>query len=205
MRRPSYRELVTTFVTHAEQFRLDRQTGQPFRLMFAVEAAGMVPQIQRVADPYGIAVHSSGGFDSLTAKHDLAVQLGGWRHVEVLHIGDHDPSGVHLFSSMAEDIQAIAEDLELDTDIRFSRLAVTPAQITELNLLTAPPKATDRRAFDGETVQCEAIPPDALANIVEQAIRQRFDQIAYTKVLRAERMTRKQLSRRLAALLDGYR
>src|SRR4051812_3531477 len=201
----SPRELVQTFLDSADRFRFDRQANQARRLVFAVEAAGMVPQVQRVADPYGIAVHSSGGFDSLTAKRDLAVQLGGWRHVEVLHIGDHDPSGVHLFSSMAEDIQAIAEDLELDTDSRFSRLAVTPAQITELNLLTAPPKATDRRAFDGETVQCEAIPPDALANIVEQAIRQRFDQIAYTKVLRAERMTRKQLSRRLAALLDGYR
>ena len=92
----------------------------------------MLPQVQRIADPYGIAVHSSGGFDSLTAKHDLAVTLGQWPQVEVLHIGDHDPSGVHLFTSMAEDVRAIAGDLGLDADIRFSRLAVTPAQIAEL-------------------------------------------------------------------------
>ena len=97
---------IHTFIGHAAQFRLDRQKGQPARLIFAVEAAGMLPQVQRIADPYGIAVHSSGGFDSLTAKHDLAVTLGQWRHVEVLHIGDHDPSGVHLFTSMAEDVRA---------------------------------------------------------------------------------------------------
>jgi hypothetical protein len=197
-------ELVRTFRHHAEQFRLDRQTGQPARLIFAVEAAGMLPQIQRVADPYGIAVHSSGGFDSLTAKYDLANSLGQWPQVEVLHIGDHDPSGVHLFSSMAEDVQAIAEDLGLDADIRFSRLAVTPEQITALDLPTAPPKPTDRRSFSGETVQCEAIPPDVLAGIVAQAIAQRLDVVAFNNVLHDEQRTRKQLAWRLAALLDDF-
>ena len=44
-------DLVETFVAHAEDFRLDRQEGQPARLIFAVEAAGMLPQVQRVADP----------------------------------------------------------------------------------------------------------------------------------------------------------
>ena len=87
-------EFVRHCIAHAEQFRLDRQEGQPVRLIFAVEAAGMLPQVQRIADPFGIAVHSSGGFDSLTAKYELAHALGQWPRVEVLHIGDHDPSGV---------------------------------------------------------------------------------------------------------------
>ena len=37
-------------------------------------------------------------------------------------------------------------------------MAVTPARITVLSLPTAPPKTTDRRSFEGETVQAEAIP-----------------------------------------------
>jgi hypothetical protein len=96
----STEQLVKTFIQAAERFRLDRQQGQPARLIFAVEAAGMLPQVQRIAEPFGIAVHSSGGFDSLTAKYDLAERLGQHSRVEVLHIGDHDPSGVHLFSSI---------------------------------------------------------------------------------------------------------
>jgi hypothetical protein len=135
----SPQELVETFIQHATNFRLDRQAGQDRRRIFAVEAAGMVPQIERVASPFGIAVHSSGGFDSLTAKRDLADRLGEYAAVEVLHIGDHDPSGVHLFSSMAEDVARIAEGLGLDVDIRFTRLAVTPAQVAALELLTARP------------------------------------------------------------------
>ena len=134
----------------------------------------MVPQIERIADPYGISVQSAGGFDSLTCKHDLALKLGEWPAVEILHIGDYDPSGAHIFSSLAEDVQALARDLGKAGKLMFSRLVVTRRQIDELRLPTAPPKETDRRSFnDTETVQAEAIPPDVLARIVQNAIDQR--------------------------------
>jgi hypothetical protein len=194
-------QMVSAFIRMAARFRLDRQIGQPRRLIFAVEAAGMVPQVQRIADAFGISVHSSGGFDSLTAKHDLAERLGQHARVEVLHIGDHDPSGVHLFSSMQEDVCAIASDLGLDADIRFSRLAVTPAQIAELHLQTAPAKATDKRAFTGETVQCEAIPPNVLASIIRTAIESRLDRDVYGNVLAREKATQEALGEQLRPLL----
>jgi hypothetical protein len=63
------------------------------------------------------------------------------------------------------------------------------------------PKPTDRRSFSGETVQCEAIPPDVLAAIIRDAIEQRLDQGAYEAVLEAEREIRESLAPRLAALL----
>jgi len=193
--------LVQTFLREAEHFTLDRQHGQPRRLMFAVEAEGMVPQIARIARPYGIDVHSTGGFDSVTAKYALAQHLGRYDATEVLHIGDHDPSGIHLFTSMAEDVQAIARDLDLNRDIKFSRLVVTPEQITLYSLPTAPPKPTDQRSFDGDTTQAEALPPDILAKIVQAAITDRVDMNVYHGVLAAEQKTRSQLSQHLKPLL----
>ena len=68
--------LVAAIRSTITKFRLDRQQGQPRRLLIAVEAAGMLPQVERVAGPYGIPVQSSGGFDSLTAKYGLAEFLG---------------------------------------------------------------------------------------------------------------------------------
>jgi hypothetical protein len=56
----------------AEELRLDRQQGQRRRLVVMCEAAGMAPQLARVADPFGIEVLSSGGFSSLTDTHGLA-------------------------------------------------------------------------------------------------------------------------------------
>jgi len=58
----------------------------------------MVPQLARVAESYGIPVMSSSGFESTTDKYRFAEELAGHdRPTEVLHIGDHDPSGAHMF------------------------------------------------------------------------------------------------------------
>lgn len=170
----------------ARGFKLDRQAGQAVRLWVLCEAGGMAPMLSRAALPYGVPVLSSGGFDSLTAKYDLAQEIAAIDcPCEVLHIGDHDPSGVHLFSSLAEDLQTMAHGLGgyIPT---FVRLAVTPDQMAEMNLPTAPAKKTDRRAFDGETTQAEAIPPDELTAILRNAIVTRQDPIARADVLDAE-------------------
>jgi hypothetical protein len=194
-------QLVDTFIGAARRMRFDRQKDQPSRLIFSVEAAGMLPQVERIAEEFGITVQSSGGFDSTTAKYDLAEKLGQYPRVELLHIGDHDPSGVHLFSSMAEDVQQLAADLGYEAEIKFTRLAVTPKQITSLNLATAIPKKTDNRKFVGnETTQCEAIPPDVLADIVRHAIDSRLDQKAFDAVLEAEKAARTKLLKRLQPL-----
>jgi hypothetical protein len=194
-------QLVETFINSVEYFRLDRQRGQTRYLIFAVEAAGMVPLVERIADSYGITVISSGGFDSTTAKYDMARTLSELAQVEVLHIGDHDPSGVHVFSSMAEDVSAFSEGLGAQEPI-FTRLAVTPAQIISLSLPTAPAKETDRRSFNGETTQVEAIPPDVLSAIISEAIEQRLDQEAYDAVLAQEETVKAQLR---ASLLPALR
>jgi hypothetical protein len=94
---------------------------EPTRLVVMCEAAGMVPQLARTVDWCGISVISSGGFESVTEKHAFAVELANEdRPTEVLHIGDHDPSGAHLFLAVAEDVQAFAADL--GGDVTFTRL-----------------------------------------------------------------------------------
>ncbi len=193
--------LIRQWQSDAKSFRLDRQEGQPHRLLIMVEARGMRPQIASVAYDYGVPVIGSGGFDSLTAKYQLAEILGHRAGLtEVLHIGDHDPSGEHLFLSLAEDVAALIRDLGLSGSVQFTRLAVTPKQISDLDLPTSPPKPTDRRSFDGETVQAEAIPPDVLVQIVTDAIADRFDNAAYQRVLGREDRIRTRLIKSIEPL-----
>ena len=72
-------------------YRLNRQIGQPIYTILACEAGGMVPQLAREAGPFGVSVISGGGFDSLTAKHDLAQEIAkSVRPVRLLHVGDYD-------------------------------------------------------------------------------------------------------------------
>jgi hypothetical protein len=180
----------------AAALQLDRTEGQKLRLAVICEAAGMAPQLARIANPFGVTVLSSGGFDSLTDKYSFASQLVDHdRPTEVLHIGDHDPSGVHMFLSFLEDAAAFAR--EMGGQATCTRLAVTPEQIATLGLPTAPPKETDRRAFHGETCQAEAIAPDVLANILRTAIESRIDWVAYEGVLEREETARRELLDRL--------
>jgi hypothetical protein len=179
----------------ARNLELDRQRGQSRRLAIWCEASGMVPQLGRVADPFGIAVYSSGGFDSLTDKHRIG-RLWADEPMTVLHLGDHDPSGVHCFSALDEDVAAFTQ--AYGGDIEFIRLAVTPEQARTFRLPSAPPKPTDRRSFDGdETWQLEALDPADLAEILRTAIEERIDWQTYRGVLADEEKARQDVLSRL--------
>lgn len=200
---PSWRDELHFWDTvrgHAENFQLDRSQGQPVRLMVLCEAAGMVPQLARVTHGYGIPSLSSGGFDSTTDKHDFAHDIAeDGRPTEMLHIGDHDPSGAHMFIALMEDIEAFATDL--GGSIVFTRLAVTPEQITDLALETQIKKPSDNRAFGtARTCQAEAIAPDILARIVREAIEGRIDHKALRRVLAREKQVRRELVQKLKAV-----
>jgi hypothetical protein len=145
--------------------------------------------LARVANPFGVPVLTSGGFDSLTAKHDLARELADEMETgvgaEILHLGDLDPSGEHLFTSLAEDVAAMCQTL-CGVEPAFTRLAVTREQADRLDLPTAPPKPTDRRRFTGGTVQCEALDPATLAGILRDAITTRRDYDAAADLMTLE-------------------
>lgn len=178
----SAEQLVRLWGRDLSRRQIDRQSGQERRLVVWCEAGGMVPMLTTTAHKYGIPVVSSGGFDSLTSKHEMAVELGR-SPCEVLHIGDYDASGVHVFSSLAEDVQAFTNGQA----VRFTRIAVTAEQIARWDLPTAPPKATDRRKFDDtKTVQAEAIAPNILVQFLDDEITSRLDMAVYLGALEAE-------------------
>ncbi|WP_417841993.1 hypothetical protein [Terasakiella sp.] len=191
--------IIETFKSYSYRFRLDRQRDQPRRLMVWCEAGGMLPQLARYCDEWGIPVLSSGGFDSVTTKHNFAREVSGYNAaVHVFHIGDHDPSGVHMCSSLDEDVRAFVG--HYGGDFTIERLAVTPDQVREMGLSTAPPKKTDRRTFSGLTTQAEAIPPRELKRIVTEAIEGAIDFDAYEEVLAEENNIKASLSERLENL-----
>jgi hypothetical protein len=195
----SAKEWLDSVRREAGELVLDRSAGQLTRLVVTCEAAGMAPQLARVADAYGIEVVSSGGFESTTDRHSFAADVADEdRPTEVLDFGDQDASGAHRFLAYMEDIEAFTR--ELGGEIEFTRLAVTPDQIRDLRLPTAPPKASDGRAFSGQTCQCEAIAPDVLAEILRNAINVRTDRTALNRVLALEERERRRLTRMFAKL-----
>lgn len=113
-----------------------------------------------------------------------------------LHLGDLDPSGVHVPRALAEDVAAFAAVYGGRTEL--VRVAVTEDQVARYGLQSAPPKATDRRSFTAAgTTQLEALPPDRLAELVRAAIEERFNMAVYAEVLEQEAAERAELLHRL--------
>jgi hypothetical protein len=167
----SARDLAWSVRDEVERFDLDPQLEQWRRLVVWCEAAGMLAQLRRVCAPYGVHVVSGGGFDSCTDKWQFAQLVKEARcKVQVLHIGDLDRHGESIFEVLAEDVQAFDGYRSVD----FVRLAVTEKQVHDLELVSS--------ADDELIVQAEAIPPDILADLVDEAIRERLDLDLMAKV-----------------------
>jgi hypothetical protein len=188
-----------TIESAIQNFTLDQQNGQLYRIFVLCEAAGMVPMLANVADDYSIPVLSASGFDSVTAKYNLAVRFSTIEeNVRVLHIGDHDPSGVHIFKNLDEDVNEFLYALVEGTS-EFERIAVTEEQIAAYSLPTAPRKATDGRSFAGvggdpdATVQAEALDPADLAAILRAAIEMTWDHDIQADVLTEQKAIRARL------------
>ncbi len=201
MRDRHYASLEDFQDEHAERirdYRLDHQAGQDVRLELFCEAAGMRDQLWRAVAEYSVPVYSGGGFDSLTAQYQLAARaLGRDVPTVVLHVGDFDPSGASIFTSLTENAAAFVEaDRVLATQrIEAVRVALTAEQVEEGELPTAPPKATDSRstAWRGQTCQLEALAPDDLAAIVLAAVREWIDEDARADVVQIEKQDRNYL------------
>lgn len=102
-----------------------------------------------------------------------------------------------MFVTLSEDIAAFVK--ELGGEVIFTRVTVTPAQVAQYDLPTAPPKPGDNRAFHGSTCQAEALAPDAMNRILQKAIEQRTDRKKLERVLRRERQARRELAAKLGA------
>jgi len=188
---------VRAMRAYVPKFRLTRLDGQPQHIEVWVEAAGMVPQIARVAHEYGITVYSSSGFNSTTVKRDIAERLACKQCSVVLHIGDLDPSGVAIFDALSEDVETFIEDIDPAAVAWFERVAVTPEQAEEHGLSGSPPKRTDRRRnYQGETFQAEALSPAVLAGEVRAAILEHIDQDVWLETVEREALERAALVER---------
>jgi hypothetical protein len=186
-----------------ESYSRDRLARQPVHIEVWCEAAGIVPQLARVASAYSIPVYSSSGFDSLTAKKNLADRIAAIsKSTVVLHLGDCDPSGEAIFASVAADVRAFVEADRLDArvSVDFRRVALTREQVLEHGLLSAPAKASDTRSrsWRGETCQLEALPPNVLAELLRGEIEGLVDQQQLESDLKAEERERRRIAYSLA-------
>lgn len=90
---------------------------------------------------------------------------------------DFDAGGVRAARTIARELPEHAPGVPISVE----QLTVTPAQLTDWNLPTRPAKKKDpeSKTFGKVAVELEAVPPDRLVQLVENAIVQHVDPHAW--------------------------
>jgi hypothetical protein len=175
-------DFMDDMARQARAYRQNKQYGQSHHVELWCEAAGMMPQLARVAHRYSVPVYSPGGFASVTAVRQI-VARALQRNVPtvVLHVGDYDPSGESISKRILEDASAFLEEDTQLPGIHYlegEKVALTAKQVARYGLPTSPAKKDDSRTKSwtgGGTCQAEALPPSDLANLVQWAVEDWMD------------------------------
>jgi hypothetical protein len=160
--------------------------------------------IASVANSFGVRTFPLHGFSSGTALYNAAetfnAAMDAGKNVHIYYFGDYDPSGLYIDRSALKNLR---EDHGVDPD--FQRVAVTPSEIERYDLPTRPPKKTDSRSknFQGESVEIDAMPMDALRAMVEQCIVQHIDPDTWYRELEIEKNEKAGLSELIAAYQEA--
>jgi hypothetical protein len=176
----------------AMDYKRDVQDEQKVRLEVWCEAAGMIPQLRTITDPYSIPVFSCGGFNSLTAVRQIVDDCLPYERNVLLHLGDCDPSGYSIFQAVYEDVSAFLKEDAPGVGFEAERVALTFDQTEEFNLEADPIETNDSRSKIWrergitEKVEIEALAPDKVAELLTEAIERHVDEGALKQGRRKE-------------------
>jgi len=143
-----------------------------------------------VTSMYDVPLMVARGYASLSFLYSAAEVINDLAvPAYIYHLGDFDPSGVNAGEKIEETLREHAPDAE----IIFQRIAVTRDQIVDWDLPTRPTKTSDSRAkrFGSDlSVELDAIDPNTLRDIVEEAIERHLPAKQFAVLKAAEESER---------------
>jgi len=185
-----------------ERYRLDRQDGQEYNIEIWTEKDAVSNILLRVSRYYHLRLSINRGYTSCSAMYIAAARIRRQktlrdRNTKILYVGDHDPSGL----DMIRDIVARFFEFEIAYAVEIIPVVLTMAQIEEYNPPPNPAKITDPRAsryiseHGDESWELDALEPEALHCIIEEAVKEHLDQDLFYEVLIQEKIDKIKLEK----------
>lgn len=164
----------------AEGFHMDMWDDQPCRPFVIIEKEALVGVLARVCRQYDVPLLAARGYPSGTvlrefATDDILPNLHD-QQVVVIHLGDHDPSGLDMTRDLRERIELFAEFDKHGIEVEVLRVALNMDQIKARKPPPNPAKTTDtrfreyRRLYGDKSWELDALPPEYLVELVETNI-----------------------------------
>ncbi len=182
-------EAKTQIRLWASSYYLNRWENQPYYPEVLIEKKALEGVFYKTCQRNSIALGACKGYPSLTFLHDLSLRIidatDKGKQPIILYFGDYDPSGEDIPRALRENLILLgcSEDLEV------RRICLNKDQVIAWGLPPAPTKDTDSRSahWDGlGQVELDAVKPEKLMQLLQNAIDDIFDKSLYEELLARE-------------------
>lgn len=179
LRRTRWSSAAQIVRASADSFHMDMWQGQENRVFVIVEKEALAGVLDRVCREFDVPLLAARGYPSGTVLRefcvsDLADAMNATQSVQILHCGDHDPSGIDMTRDLEERIRLFTD--EYGGDVTLTRIALTMDQIDELKPAPNPAKTSDARfagyqaQFGDESWELDALEPRYIDNLVREHV-----------------------------------
>ena len=180
----------------AEQYQEDTWLTQDRRCYVLIEKEALVGVVEGICQEYRVPFLACRGYLSQSEAYSLGKKLKWYQRVQhqrpiILHLGDHDPSGIDMTRDNNDRLDMFARD-----GIEVRRLALNMAQIEEHNPPPNPAKETDSRfanyqALHGdESWELDALDPQLISDLIRDAIDSFRDVGLWDEAMQQEEVNR---------------
>jgi len=206
-------------------YRKPHWDAQPWYVEVWVEKEALAGVVESMCRELKVPSFSCRGYTSQTTMYDagrrLASAYGAGKQIKIVHLGDHDPSGIDMTRDIQERLSLFSfpRDCECEDpengcdqcmawsndafqgfhDITVERIALNLDQIELYNPPPNPAKVTDSRfeAYEAEfgesSWELDALEPRVLKNLIYDSISPIIDMDRWREVDTTERRERKLL------------
>ena len=187
-------------------FKLDLWASQAERFEVWVEKDALIGVVAKACDPYRVDHLSTRGYVSLSEAKEGADRFCDYdQQITILHLADHDPSGVDMTRDLEERLDYF------DAPCSIERVGLNPDQIEQIDPVPNYAKPTDTRtqayfeAFPkyrvGNRVKCwelDAMPRAMLVETIQERIKSAMNAEAWNAALKRENEMREKMRKFVA-------
>ena len=184
-------------------YHLDKWADQPNYVEVWVEKDALVDVVGSACNALDVPYFSCRGYTSQSEMWSASQRFR--EHSDkygriIIHLGDHDPSGI----DMTRDIQERMNLFEADVEVK--RVALTMEQIRKFNPPPNPAKITDSRCggyiskFGDKSWELDALEPRVITRLIQSEVVSYMDVDLYKDVCNREEEDKKEIQ----LLCDRY-
>ncbi len=185
----------------ADSFRINKWERQDVRVEVWVEKDALVQVLEKACRPLDVDYFSCRGYTSQSEVYGASKRLLGYinagQQPVIIHLGDHDPSGIDMTRDIIDRIEMFLAPYEVNIEVE--RIALNMPQIRQYNPPPNPAKATDsrfkdyRRKHGDDCWELDALEPRVIDELITKKIKSYRDDDIWDEDVAKEEEHRKML------------